>query len=134
MQALKFGISLKRQVDVGALQVGPPMAPAIENDLFEIFLKVIKEGEDARIDNMAYLEMFGLGVEPLTAGELWGFLLPDIRAQLPVPFYEIISKIIAHGSLSTRIGRALGTNPTADRIKEVYRQLANCLHFNHLFE
>lgn len=105
-----------------------------ENDLFEIFLKVIKEGEDALVDNIAYLEMFGLGEEPLTAGELWGFLLPDIRAQLPKPYYEIISKIVAHGSLSTRIGRALGTDPTADRIKEVYRQLANCLHYNHLFE
>ncbi len=105
-----------------------------ENELFDIFLKVIKEGENALIDNIAYLEMFGLGEEPLTAAELWGFILPDIRDQLPERYYEIISKIIAHGSLSSRISRSLGPEPDAQKIKDVYRQLANCLHFNHLFE
>lgn len=105
-----------------------------EDQLSDIFLKVIKEGENALIDNATYLEMFGLGSGPLTAGELWGFLLPDIREQLPQPYYDIISKIIAHGSLSTRIQRALGSAPEAGKIKDVYRQLANCLHFNHLFE
>lgn len=105
-----------------------------ENDLSDIFLQVVKEGENAQIDNIAYLEMFGLGVEPLSAGELWGFLLADIREQLPKRYYEIISKIIAHGSLSSRISRALGPEPDAQRVKDVYRELANCLHFNHLFE
>ena len=105
-----------------------------EDALAAIFLKVVKEGENALIEDKTYLRMFGLGEEPLTAGELWGFLIPDLREQLSVEHYATISKIIGHGTLSNRIKRALGEQPDRGKIQEVYRQLANCLQYNHLFE
>lgn len=105
-----------------------------EDTLAAIFLKVIKEGENALIEDSAYLQMFGLGPEPLTAGELWAFLLPDIREQLTHDQYQLISKIIANGSLSSRILKALGEKPDQERTLQVYRQLSDCLEKNQLFE
>lgn len=104
-----------------------------EDDLAAIFLKVVKDGENAIIENENYLRMFGLGEEPLTAGELWGFILPDLRKQLTEDQYMAISKIIGHGTLSNRIKKALGEQPGREKIKEVYRRLAECLQQNNLF-
>lgn len=105
-----------------------------EDTLAAIFLKVVKEGENALIEDSAYMQMFGLDPEPLSAGELWAFLLPDIRQQLSLDQYQIISKIIANGSLSSRIRKALGQQPGQEKTISVYRQLADCLEKNQLFE
>ncbi|WP_017729859.1 carboxylate-amine ligase [Nafulsella turpanensis] len=104
-----------------------------EDTLAAIFLDVVKEGENAKIEDKEYLRMFGLGEETLTAGELWAFLLPDVRENLSAEHYMTISKIIGHGTLSNRIKKALGEQPDKEKIIEVYRQLANCLQHNHLF-
>lgn len=105
-----------------------------EDTLADIFLKVVKEGENALIEDNAYLKMFGLDPEPMTAGEIWAFLLPEIREQISFPQYEVISQIIGLGSLSGRISRRLGKDPEPDKIKDVYRALAECLDKNRLFE
>ena len=105
-----------------------------EDKLADIFLKVVKEGENALIEDKTYLQMFGLDPEPMTAGEMWGFLIPEIREQITLNQYDIISKIIGLGSLSSRISRKLGSNPDEKKVKEVYRTLSECLQNNQLFE
>lgn len=105
-----------------------------EDTLAAIFLDVIHHGENALITDTAYLQMFGMEPEAMSAGELWAFLLPEIREQLSLSQYEIISKIIGLGTLSNRIKRKLGNNPEQDKIKEVYRMLATCLQNNRLLE
>jgi gamma-glutamyl:cysteine ligase YbdK (ATP-grasp superfamily) len=105
-----------------------------EDKLAAIFLKVIKDGENTLLLDKDYLKMFGMEEEPMTAGELWAFLLPEIREELSMSQYDAISKIIGLGSLSNRIKQALGENPDAAKIKELYRRLADCLQKNQLFE
>ena len=105
-----------------------------EDTLADIFLKVVKEGENAEIDDPAYLQLFGLEPEPLTAGEFWAFLLPEIRENLSLPQYQVISKIIGLGTLSSRISNALGESPDQDKIVSVYRKLSSCLDKNQMFE
>lgn len=105
-----------------------------EDTLADIFLEVIKKGENTLIRDTAYLKMFGMEPEPLTAGELWGFLLPEIREQLTLSQYDVISKIIGLGTLSNRIKQKLGEKPDQIKIVEVYKALADCLQNNRLFE
>lgn len=105
-----------------------------EDALAAIFLNVIREGENTLIQDTAYLQMFGMDAEPMSAGELWAFLLPEIREELTIGQYDIISKIIGLGTLSNRIKRAIGDNGDAERIKAVYSKLADCLQNNQLFE
>lgn len=105
-----------------------------EDALAAIFLKVIKEGENTIIKDAAYLQMFGMDAGPMTAGELWAFLLPEIREELSLEQYDIISRIIGLGTLSNRIKKAIGDQPDPDSIREVYRKLSACLQNNHVFE
>ncbi len=105
-----------------------------EDTLAGIFLDVIRDGENTMIEDKAYLQLLGLEPEPMTAGELWGFLLPEIREQLTLQEYQIISKIVGLGSLSSRISNAIGENPDHAKIVEVYRKLSDCLAANQLFE
>lgn len=105
-----------------------------EDQLAPILLKVIKDGEDALLFNTDYHKMFGLEEGHMTAGELWAFLLPEIRETLTMAQYDAVSKIIGLGTLSNRIKKALGENPNADSIRAVYRKLSTCLQNNQLFE
>lgn len=105
-----------------------------EDALADIFLQVIKEGENTMIEDAAYLQMFGMEDEPMTAGELWAFLLPEIREELSLEQYDIISRIIGLGTLSNRIKKAIGDNPDTETIREVYRKLSACLQNNQVFE
>ncbi|MFG0330008.1 MAG: glutamate-cysteine ligase family protein [Phycisphaerales bacterium] len=100
--------------------------------LHGLLLRTIREGETARIDDPAYLELFRLRSSAgVTAGEFWSALAE--RFDLAQPWREHLRLIAEHGTLSTRLRRSLGADPSRERINSVYRALCDCLASNEPF-
>ncbi|MFA6899756.1 MAG: glutamate-cysteine ligase family protein [Desulfurivibrionaceae bacterium] len=106
-------------------------------ELADIFVGTVRDGEQTVIDNRRYLALFGRGGNAaMTAGELWQELATDCGLELAEAGHGIqqtVSAILAHGSLSRRIIRALGVKPDRERFREVYRELGKCLAQGRLF-
>ncbi|BCR06945.1 glutamate--cysteine ligase [Desulfuromonas versatilis] len=93
-----------------------------------ILLGAIRDGEGAIIEDGRYLACFGLERERCRAGELWRHLAETLlggeqtREELAA-----LSVIFEHGTLSRRILSALGPEPKAQRINDIYRRLCDNL-------
>jgi len=106
-----------------------------EKNLLRIMKRVIRNGEDALVNNERYAKMFGYRGRKVRAADLWEHLrgsfersITDRRAE------EAIDLILAKGSLSTRLRRALGDHPSRDALRAVYRELTRCLAKDVQFE
>ncbi|MCC6541080.1 MAG: glutamate--cysteine ligase, partial [Flavobacteriales bacterium] len=105
-----------------------------EDDLLPLFLQVIKDAGNARIANRDYLLMFGrMKQERMTARELWQLLFVELYGDLSDGCRQHMAHILEHGCLAARIVRHTGKEPTADKVRSVYRELANCLHEDRPF-
>ncbi len=91
--------------------------------------------ETARIEDAEWLACLGIGKTPIRAGELWQSLLDELRAEDPTlnHLFGPLELILDQGSLATRINRALGAKPSIDSIRDVYRDLADCLDTWQMF-
>ncbi len=111
------------------------MAWEIES-LEEIFLNAMREGERAVIRNRGYLEAFGLARDRCSAGELWSHLagmLPTGRTEDDAAIRGALEVILSRGTLARRILSRLGDHPSRDRIRQVYRDLCDCLSEGRMF-
>lgn len=97
-------------------------------DLKNILLTTIKEGEEAFIAQKAYLKLFGLSKDKMQARELLSYLLSDILSIEKI-FQEPLKAILSHGTLSTRILKALKKEPPP----AVYASLCRCLNNGTVF-
>ena len=105
-----------------------------------VFLRCIKDGEQAVVTDVDYLQRLGCGpiAAPCsyTAADLWRRLL-DAAGECPVrppdDWQRVIATILEHGTLSRRISRALGKQFSRTDLREVYRSLCTCLNDGHLF-
>jgi carboxylate-amine ligase len=88
--------------------------------LAALFLGTLRDAERTRIQDAAYLSLFGVG-EPCTAGELWRHLATSLLPRRPVA----LDVILEHGPLARRILAALDAGR---RLEDVYRDLCDCLH------
>jgi carboxylate-amine ligase len=106
-----------------------------EQQLSEILLEVIRDGQQAVIHDQEYVRCFGFSCEQeCTAGELWKFLVEEVLVLDEEPeVAHALNIIISRGNLSQRILEATGENPSEEQIKEVYRQLAVCLQHGGIF-
>lgn len=101
--------------------------------LERLLLACAAEGRGAVIRPGPFLRAWGLAVrQPMTAGELWRHLLESC-APGHVAWRHTIAAILQAGSLSERILKATGRQPGRRRLKEVYRNLADCLERGELF-
>tara|TARA_A100001391_G_scaffold204971_1_gene202791 strand:+ start:624 stop:1910 length:1287 start_codon:yes stop_codon:yes gene_type:complete len=97
--------------------------------LRQSFDRVCVDAENAMIDDAMYLHALGIESSASTAGDVWKTLLSRLRhsdnvvAGLFAPL-EIIQQ---HGTLATRIARALGPAFTREDLQDVYHQLADCV-------
>ena len=98
--------------------------------LVELFLDVIREGEETVIDNGSYLAQFGLPAKRTTAKEVWHHLVEQTQGSQPRDVY--LEKILSEGTLSGRILRALDGD--LSRLATVYRRLCDCLAEGKMFE
>ena len=100
-----------------------------EDKLASILNAVICKGQQAIITDLDYLKLFGFNcTENCTVGELWKHLAKETMQLDDQPeMAYALHVILSRGNLSQRIVKATGDNPSADQIKEVYRNLATCL-------
>lgn len=103
------------------------------NRLADMFVGCVRCGSDMTITDEGYLALFGLK-QPCRVGEFWTMVLNRVSGRLGKTTIDIIEKIIAQGSLSERIVRKLGANPSRSVIDSLYRDLAACLANNTMFE
>lgn len=104
--------------------------------LAEIFKQVIKHGEHTLVQDVNYLNAFGLNaVNEITAIELWQYIKRKIDRRYPKalePWQDEINLIFDEGTLSTRILNALEANLEHDNLKMVYSELCDCLENNQM--
>lgn len=103
-----------------------------ENDLFEVFNDVIKHGENAVIINTTYLQLFRHENE-MVVSEIWKLLYDKVKDNLSSEYQKTLENILANGSLSTRILKALENDFSEQNILKVYTRLGDCLQENKLF-
>ncbi|HEX3020664.1 MAG TPA: glutamate-cysteine ligase family protein [Chitinispirillaceae bacterium] len=104
--------------------------------LKDIFLKTIKYGEEALIDDSAYLTVMGMH-EKCTAQELWKHLIRELHHydhQWIAPFISVLDMLLNTGTLSSRILRALGAEPDNNLIQKIYRALGDNLTSGSIFK
>jgi carboxylate-amine ligase len=104
-----------------------------EDDLFDVLKLVINDAELALIDNSNFLKLFGLKTEPISCQELWSHLYSKVAHRIDLRHQQAIEFMLDHGSLSTRILKALGTDCSEEHIRQVYFQLGKCLAENKVF-
>jgi carboxylate-amine ligase len=105
-----------------------------ENDLLPIFLQTIKDAGNTLITNRDYLLMFGLmKQEQLSVQKLWQHLFVDLYGEISPEARQPIAHILEHGCLASRILRHTGRTPSPDKLRTVYRELADCTRTGRLF-
>jgi carboxylate-amine ligase len=108
-----------------------------EERLSQIFLNVIKEGENSLINDEEYLNVFGYTEEKIcSAGELWEHLIEEIIDTFDLqnePWIKNVKLIIEQGSLSTRILNSLKGDFSNNNIIKTYHNLSGCLANNKMF-
>ncbi len=105
--------------------------------LAELLLRAIRDAERARIDDARLLAAFGWQGGPCAIQELWRSIaateLRDLPASLS-PLRAALAVQLDQGTLARRILAAMGRQPKAERIGEVYRELARCLREGRMFQ
>lgn len=108
-----------------------------EQRLYSILIEVVKGGESVKIADQHYLSLFGIGQKNNVAvSELWRHFFDELYSAEEVAgdrVLKCLDQMIASGTLSTRIISALPDNFNKTEVKEVYRQLCDCLEEGVLF-
>ncbi len=105
-----------------------------EDFLFDIFNRVIRDGDNTRIENHDYLKIFGISEKKVTAMNIWKKLFHDIESSLEDNYKEMIGFILTDGSLSYRILRRLNGDVSHNNVVSVYRKIAECLATNKMLD
>ena len=104
----------------------------LKQDLYSILNAVIKDGEVYKISNLDYLELFGIK-QVSNVKNVWHHLYMLVKENITEDYQKALEIIFNHGTLSTRIVKALNQDVSVKNIELVYNQLAECLEENKLF-
>ncbi|WP_372916877.1 glutamate-cysteine ligase family protein [Salegentibacter sp.] len=104
-----------------------------EDDLLGIFNMVIRDAEETKIQNEAFLAIFGIK-EETSVKQIWEKLYERVQSQISAKHQHTIEYILKNGSLSTRILKKLDGDFSEEKIKKVYSELGECLADNQLFK
>ncbi|TWU37588.1 Carboxylate-amine ligase YbdK [Novipirellula aureliae] len=97
--------------------------------LKDLLIRISRHGEQAVIEDAEYLEHFGISDQRIKTQDLWWYLVKTLRGndkeldRLMTP----LNIVLEHGSLSTRIRRALGPVFSHEELHNIYDQIADCL-------
>lgn len=89
-----------------------------------------KYGEEALIEDRAYLEALGLKASSAAAAKVWAHLIEEVWTGGEA---KPLEAILERGTLARRILAALGGKTDRDGLKEVYLRLCSCLAEGGLF-
>lgn len=100
-----------------------------ENRLSDLFLQVVRSGQETVINDRDFIDCFGFDCEDnCTVGELWKHIVAETLNLEEQPHVaHALNVILSRGCLSKRIVEALGENPGEEDIHRVYLSLARCL-------
>lgn len=108
-----------------------------EENLFRIFINVVEQAEHTVIDREDYLVLFGLNdTHQADVSTIWRHIFKELYTVEQVeadPVLGCLDKMIAHGTLSTRISNELPAEFTKEEASEICRRLCNCLEGGELF-
>jgi carboxylate-amine ligase len=100
--------------------------------LFGILNPCIKEGENHIITNLKYINLFKIE-QACTVQDIWKQLYRLVKQNIHETHHHAIETILTKGTLSTRILKAIDSDFSKDNIKNIYKQLADCLQENKVF-
>jgi glutamate---cysteine ligase / carboxylate-amine ligase len=88
-----------------------------------------RRGEGAGIDDKRYLRAFGFRGSATELKGLWEHLIETVsaRGSLGADTGRLLEHYLRHGTLATRIGKAVGLLPTRAKLTRVYEQLCEAL-------
>jgi carboxylate-amine ligase len=100
-----------------------------------ILRAIIRDADDAVLDDAEYLALFGFPDRRCHARDLWQHLIETVVAREPgYPAWAApLATFLEQGCLARRITRALGHEVTPERLRQVYGQLSDCLRHGALF-
>ncbi len=106
-----------------------PMQAIATDDLARVFHDCVRHGEHAVIQDAAYMRALGVPGWRRSAAQLWRKLIDEVGAIRGQPewWHPYVLAISEQGTLARRILRAVDGEFTRDRLREVYRQLCDCL-------
>jgi hypothetical protein len=103
-----------------------------ETALEPLFSAAVVEGGSAVVSDERLLSCFGAGPRPCSARELWAHLAAELDVRVDGG-RAALDVILRQGSLSERILRTAGPEPSAGVVHDVYQELANCLRDDRPF-
>jgi gamma-glutamyl:cysteine ligase YbdK (ATP-grasp superfamily) len=97
--------------------------------LSALLARCIAEGEQATVDDPAYLRLFGFDAGRCRAAELWAHIIEESGDEVcgQPSIGQALDVLIEHGPLARRILRAVGPRPSRAAIESVYQRLCECL-------
>jgi gamma-glutamyl:cysteine ligase YbdK (ATP-grasp superfamily) len=100
-----------------------------ENELGRLLELAERRGEDAGVSDRRYLSALGFRGSSTSLMGLWEHLIEQVSARgtLNVAAGRKLEHYLRHGSLATRIAKAVGLLPTRKKIERVYAELCDAL-------
>ncbi|MCK0512605.1 carboxylate-amine ligase [Aromatoleum buckelii] len=104
--------------------------------LVRTFRACLCDAERTQIDDASYLAQLGLDCGPCRAHELWARVIDLLVAEdrLAPRWHAPLQLILERGPLARRIVAALGEDAGRLQMREIYRELGECLRDNRQFE
>ena len=100
--------------------------------LSEMLTQTSRDAENTVIDWPEFLAVFGME-HKCTAGELWKHVFKAVRGKLTEVSANTLEQMLARGTLSSALHRALGDRPSREDFVREYAKLADCLAHNRLY-
>ena len=91
-----------------------------------------RDAENTVIDWPEFLAVFGISGK-CTAGDLWKHVFDAVKGDLTEVSYNVMEQMLARGTLSSTLYRALGDAPSHEKFVTEYKKLADCLAHNRLY-
>jgi gamma-glutamyl:cysteine ligase YbdK (ATP-grasp superfamily) len=113
-------ISYEEQREIHESRLEPP------------FNRAVEVGRDAVLSDSLLLACFGMAGASCSLGDLWAHLSSVLDMQVDGS-RAALDVILRQGTLSERILRAAGADCRPERLREIYGELAACLHENRAF-
>ncbi len=104
-----------------------------EDLLADIFLAVVRDGDEAVIADRDYLQALGIDGRRMKAGRVWATLAESAADALFENSRAPLTRILGNGPLARRLVGRLGPRPGHAELVATYRQLADCLQENRLW-
>ncbi|HET8699399.1 MAG TPA: glutamate-cysteine ligase family protein, partial [Gammaproteobacteria bacterium] len=100
-----------------------------ENELGKLLELAERRGEDAGVSDRRYLAALGFRGSSTNLLGLWEHLAEQVSARgtLDVATGRKLEHYLRHGTLATRIAKAVGLLPTHQKIERVYAELCEAL-------